>query len=558
MKHLKTLYQLLSALLLTGLSSCTNLLNEANISPNVVDPAVSNPNMIMPNIMVPMANKYLDWGWGNISGTMQHIQHDGWYGGVNHYEWAPEDWNIYYDALRNNEFLLKSSGKFHQGIALTMKAFIFGNITDFWGDAPYTESLKGDKGLFEPQYDSQEVIYKGVIEDLKQAAAIFATGDNSGYLSGYDTFYGGDVVKWHKFANSLLLRYYLRVSEKLPDLAKAGVEAVYNSGVYLTSSPEDATISFVGSSASNMWPYIFKLDQVGQSNFRRIKPAQTLLSQLMKTQDPRLQVWFAPVHVQWVADKSLPKPVDDYIRKDGVPTNMAYADDVTLKALITDGHKLTKRFNPDTYTGAPLDTNLFVGVPAGMRWPDTYNGNPTPGQTVENQHVSQLSDLYRYSNDNRFLKGKLISASEVAFILAEAALKGYQTGNAKTHYENGIRLSLQAWGVEEQYDRFIGRPEVAYQGNLEQLITQKWISSWTMSAEAWMDFRRTGLPRLEAGAGSAQPVLPVRFIYGDKELSLNRHNANEAIKKLEKTQYAIQPNNQWSKPWVIQGTGKPW
>src|SRR5690606_15597841 len=140
-------------------------------------------------------------------------------------EWGPENWNNYYDMLRNNEYLLKSNSKFHQGVALTMRGYIFGMITDLWGDAPYTEALQGDQGLLEPQFDSQETIYKGIIEELKAASSIFALNDNTGYLSGYDTYYGGDPQKWQKFSNSLLLRYYMRISEKLPDLAKSGIRS---------------------------------------------------------------------------------------------------------------------------------------------------------------------------------------------------------------------------------------------------------------------------------------------------------------------------------------------
>ena len=64
-----------------------------------------------------------------------------------------------------------------------MKSFIFGNITDLWGDAPYTDAIKGNEGgkQFEyPAFDSQETIYLGVIEDLKTAAALFASADGEG------------------------------------------------------------------------------------------------------------------------------------------------------------------------------------------------------------------------------------------------------------------------------------------------------------------------------------------------------------------------------------------
>ncbi|MEC3881975.1 SusD/RagB family nutrient-binding outer membrane lipoprotein [Parapedobacter sp. 10938] len=563
MDTLKKMRKILIVLAVVSLASCSDQLTETNIDPNVVDPAVGNPNMIMPTVLATAATDYLSKGWDVTAGVMQHIQHDGWFGGINTYEWGPENWANYYGMLRNNAYLMKSNQVFHQGVAYTMKAFVFGMITDLWGDAPYTDALKGEEALFEPAFDSQETIYRGILDDLQQAAELFATGDNSGYLAGYDTYYGGDPARWHKFANSLALRYAMRISGKLPDLAKSTIERVYSSGVYIDSPTDDATISYVGSQASNGWPYNFMNDDAGRSNFRRRKPAKTLMDQLLATNDPRLPVWWAPVHVQWVADGSLTQYMDNAIRRDGERLSMVSLPDLTLKAEIAAGHKFTRHFNP-ALKGADdpqLNTSLYVGVPVGLRLPDYYNGNPTPGQEVENQHVSQMSDLYRYNTDQDMLKARIISAAEVSFIFAEAALKGWAVGaNAETHYYEGIQKSLQTWKVDGQYGNFIAEDGVHYNSAtaLEQIMTQKWVASWTGTTEAWMDFRRTGLPALIAGPNSPQPVLPVRFIYGDAEVFTNMQNAEDAIDRLEQTSYSNQANSQWAKPWIIQGTGKPW
>src|SRR5690606_2247914 len=158
------------------------------------------------------------------------------------------------------------------------------------------------------------------------------------------------------------------------------------------------------------------------------------------------------------------------------------------------------------------------------------------------------------------LKARLISAAEISFILAEAALKGYSVGSAETHYNDAIRNSLTTWGKAADYATFITEPGVAFEGTVEQVITQKWVASWTAATEAWMDFRRTGYPALQAGPAAAQPVLPVRFPYGNDELNNNTENVNAAAGRLETTSYSgsVGANSQWSKPWIIQGTGKPW
>ncbi|MGA0555227.1 SusD/RagB family nutrient-binding outer membrane lipoprotein [Larkinella sp. VNQ87] len=564
MKRLTVFTKAVFVLAIALLSSCDDKLTELNENPNVVDPATANPNLLMPTVMVDAAKNYLNLGYGDIAGVVQHTQKDGWFSGHNSYDWSPRDWSDYYNQLRNNDFLYERSValnyKFHQGVALTMKAFLFGNVTDLWGDAPYTDALKGDVSneYSLPKFDSQEVIYKGIIEDLKAASALFASGDVTGYRTGYDVYYNGDAAKWQKFANSLLLRYYMRISAKLPDVAKAGIESIYSSGVYIKSASEDAVMDYVGGTAANSWPGAAEFES-DPSEYRRRKPAKTLTDKLLATDDPRLKVWFAPVYVRWVADPTLTVTVDPFIRKNGTIMNGTVS--LTDAQFLTEtkaGNKFTRHFNPNTFTVA-VDTREYVGVPAGLIDPSSYNYNPTPGQVVQNQHVSQLAETYRGSRGG-LLKARLISAAEVSFILAEAAQKGWATGSAETHYNAGIKNSLDTWGVGSQYATYIQKDGVKFNNTLAQILEQKWIASWTSAIEAWMDFRRTGLPALKAGPASAESVLPVRFIYGDNETNYNNANILSALTKLEENSYTKirGKNSQWAKPWVIQGTGKPW
>ena len=70
-----------------------------------------------------------------------------------------------------------------------------------------------------------------------------------------------------------------------------------------------------------------------------------------------------------------------------------------------------------------------------------------------------------------------------------------------------IKASLNTWGVGASYATYIAGPEVAYNGTLEQIMEQKWIASWTAATEAWFDYRRTGLPDLQAGPAAKRTVL---------------------------------------------------
>lgn len=562
-------------ILLLGLMtavSCSDQLSELNVNPNELDPSTANPTLIMPTVQSSLAMEYQRLGFGILSGVIQHTQEDSHFGGFNHYDWGGEDWGSWYGMLRNNKFLYERSVeldyKFHQGVALTLRAFIFGTITDLWGDAPYTEAVQGDQSeeKLYPSFESQEVIYRGVLEDLKAAAALFATGDNTGYLDGYDIFYNGDPQKWQQFANTLILRYSMRLSEKLPDLARSGVESVYSSGVYIKDAADDAAMSFPGNSQGSSWSLSVAFNP-DQSNWRRRKPCQTLLDVLLANNDPRLEVWIQPVHVRWVADPDLPTATDEFIREDGVILDgVEYYTDLEFQEKIhAQGHEYTRHFNPGLYeptpptTLGPLNTSEYVGIPPGLLYPDYHNFNPNTGQSVQNQHVSQISNIFKESS-GPLLKARLASAAETHFILAEAAQRGWAAGDAQEHYNAGVQHSLKTWGVGDAYADYIAGPGVAYDNTLERIIEQKWIAAWAASAEAWFDFRRTGLPVLAAGPASPAPVLPVRFIYGGDELFNNTENVNAAIENLEETSYSGQKgkNSQWSKSWLLQGTGEPW
>lgn len=543
------------------ISACEDDLTEMNINPYGIDPGNASPNMLLPSVLAPVAQNYLDLGFNDLAGAVQHTQKNGWYNAHNYYDWEPRNWTGWYDILRTNELLMQRGEEmnydFFVGVGLTMKAFIFGNIADLWGDAPYTDALKGNLGggnFQYPQFDSQETIYLGIIDQLQQAAQIFASGSNEGITSENDLYFSGDVDKWHRFANSLLLRYYMRISEKMPDVAKAGIEAVYNSNIYIQEPGQDATLDYTGGS-NDVWPSMHT--RLNPDDFQRYQACQTLIDQLTETNDPRLAVWFDAVRVQWVPDPSLSAGVEDFIRADGEPLPVVtypFDDFVDL----SDNFKFTRHFNPDLVSYNPA---LYVGLPPGIPVPESYNGNPSPGQGTQNQHVSQLAPIYSTPGaPGDILKARLISSAEVSFILSEAALKGWAVGDAETHYNHGIKNSLDTWGRGEAYNAFVENPDVMFDNTLERIMTQKWVASWTAATESFADYRRTGYPELEVGPLSPQPVVAMRFRYGDDEYSNNSAHLNNALERLEVTPYSgnFGADSPWSKPWLFQGIDKPW
>jgi len=144
-------------------------------------------------------------------------------------------------------------------------------------------------------------------------------------------------------------------------------------------------------------------------------------------------------------------------------------------------------------------------------------------------YLNAKSDRVSYSkvsNDFQTVQTRRsITAAEVSFLKAEAALRGWTgAGDAKTNYENGVRLSFADWGAggvdayladatskpisyvdpKEAKNNFTPLSTVTVAWNegdnnelkLEKIITQKWINNFTNALESWCDFRRTGYPKI--------------------------------------------------------------
>jgi hypothetical protein len=132
--------------------------------------------------------------------------------------------------------------------------------------------------------------------------------------------------------------------------------------------------------------------------------------------------------------------------------------------------------------------------------------------------------------------------AESAFLRAEAALRGWGPGTAQEWYEEGIRASMQHFGVTDAaaIDAYLARPGVAFaeadtdEARLERIITQKWIALFTDGFEAWAEYRRTGYPRLQPipTPGETDGAVPSRVLYVQEEYNTNRANVEAAAARI--------------------------
>lgn len=127
----------------------------------------------------------------------------------NSYKWIKQIYEMKKAAISSND-------KNYEAIALVLNAWVYSNLTDTYGDIPFTEASRLDEEISQPKFDRQKDIYVQLLDDLKSANSLFITTKP---LTGTDLFYnaGNDtngINNWKKFCNSLSLRLLTRILKR--------------------------------------------------------------------------------------------------------------------------------------------------------------------------------------------------------------------------------------------------------------------------------------------------------------------------------------------------------
>lgn len=457
-------------------ASCEKGLEEINVNPN--ESEVINPEFLLSSVLINSAYDYQKDAYfdkpASAGRYITMVRNEG----NDKFDWGPQNWDGNYAKLSSNREMMDLAAKLNApqyvAVGKVMEAFNFGYLSDLFGDIPYTEALLlKSQALVHPKYDPQQAVYPALLQTLKDAnnelASLTATVDVKA-----DMMYGGDAMKWRKFANSLRLRMLLRISKNYT-AAFTEMQEILNDKTkfpIFEGNEDNAEIIYQGAVTANSWPGSPQGSSVDE--FDKRKPSKEIVDALLQRNDPRLQVWVAPV---------------------------------------------------DSLNGWKTDPNAYVGVPNAIPAPYDYNGGKN--------HISRLSALFTKTNAP-MLKASMLTYAEVCFILAECVQAGKVTVAGKTAeslYYDGILANMKFYGVDQTAKdaHYFDQPLVKYNGTLEQLIGQKWIAGFLKGAEAWFDNRRTGFPKFVLGPMSSTPVLPKRYIYPSGERATNEDQYQKAL-----------------------------
>ena len=148
---------------------------------------------------------------------------------------------------------------------------------------------------------------------------------------------------------------------------------------------------------------------------------------------------------------------------------------------------------------------------------------------------SSIGDYFRSSQ----FTFNILTAAEVSFLRAEAALFGITSENAQTLFSDGISKAMEMVTVApNDITSFLSTGEATLTGieedKLKQIIEQKFISLWYQSDEAWAEYRRTGYPLIWIGSGSSATngAIPRRLTYAGDEYLKNEAKVTEAAGRL--------------------------
>ena len=464
----------LAVTIMTVVSSCKKFL-DVNENPNF--PAKVNVNEVFPSAEAAIAhvvgNDFQIYGgiwaqhWTQNPSSSQ-------YKTIEQYSPSSDDfdtpWRILYaEGLQDLNFVIAkgtAQGKTqYVACAKILEAYTYQILTDNFGDIPFSDALKGESAVLTPKYDSQKAVYAGIQKLLDEAIAAIDLNATNGPQSD-DILLKGNMQTWQKFAYTLKLRAYLRLSEVDPVTAQAGIQAMEADAVFLAEGDE-VKVNYT-SSGGNTNPLYSSI--VALSNVQNLVGSSTTIDSLLSWGDDRLPVFYNPL------------------------ANGTFAG--IKQGNYNSGIALTSISLPSALTGAYVNA---ASATAPVKLMTGYESLFLQSEAVARGWLT---------GDAQSLYEEAIIESYTSYGLDGATLAPV--------YFAGPAVAYPAAGT--------------LQDQIKAIITQKWVSLCGNSGtEAWSEWRRTGYPALSPSLASTigGTRMPARMLYPSSELNRNPNNPGQ-------------------------------
>jgi hypothetical protein len=522
----KTLiYLVLAAIILPG---CTKNFDDINTDPLQVGASVFDPNYLLSSSQYLVANQsyyntfLFESMWtqtlaSTSTVTSNYLSNgDKYVPSSNTLDYQGRFWNLGYGS--SDEFgtgaaslavemynLTKGKEEYTNlnAVSIIMKVMIMQQITDVYGDVPYTQALQAKtNNITQPVYDTQQSIYTNMLTELETAITQL---DASKKAPTADLFYKGDITKWKKLGYSLMLKLAMRLTKVDAATAQKYAEKAFAGGTF-SSIADNAIVK-----GDNSTGFATPASKALNVDVYETRWSKTLIDYLKANSDPRLSI---------VAE----------VPADGLKANQTTGAGNTSAAV---------------QIGLPNGYDLKGGATDITKEPN-YPGSTGSGADVTpiGKYSRPRTSLYCNRNGASFI----LTYAESELLLAEAAVRGWNTGDKSTHYKNAVSAALQSlvsFGsdgaisatVADAYALAHPLDITSTTNSLKQINEQLWATNSTFFnfVETWINWKRSGYPVLTPvnyTGNFSGGVIPRRHPYPVTEGSLNGKNYQDAVSRL--------------------------
>ena len=358
-----------------------------------------------------------------------------------------------------------------KAISELMSVLITKRITDTYGDIPYFDALNG-ADLTTPNYDPQKEIYLDLLKRAKDARDLlnpnaFTPDANT------DIFYGGDIDKWGKFANSLIMALAIQMSETSESTT---AQAAFNEAL-------NNSYGVIEDNADNM---VFTPDPAGGTK--------------------------NPISRSRAGDFNVSKELTDALMGNPGPWGAGLTDPKN----VTSNHTYDLRVEKYTENGSD-------GLPYG------YASYPSAADSMNDTFDSEDSPFTLFSAAYTWLnraEGALIygTGEDAATMLTNGIVRSYTAVGLTTADANTYATVRVADA---------GDATIAPGGMAQVIGEEKWFALFPDGFAAWAEQRRTGYPNLQPAPDAVNGgVIPHRMLYPLNSKNINPNGWAQGVQGL--------------------------
>lgn len=487
----KIIKVLASCAILGVIGGCTKNFEKYNTDPYAIkssDPSILIPTMIESLMYVQQNDsQMIDQMVGSLGGY--YTLSNRW-GGQNFDTFnASDSWNaipyetMFLDIYANYFEIEKFTGAsgHYYAMANLLRAAAMMRVADMYGPIPYRQVTDGQMYV---AYDSNEDVYKSIIEDLNSAASVLA-GYASAYpdkkpLAAQDPVFAGDYAKWAKLANSYIMRAAMRSGNQ-----EAFVAAYESPFGFIAVNADNAMMD----PAAQPNPY-----QLASASWGDLRSGASIVDYMNGYNDPRRYQYFTKATGgKFVGMRSGKGSFEKSAVQGYSMPNFAATDKLPVFVAAESQFLLAEAVLKGWISGSAQDF-YKQGIKLSMdQWGcDEY-------------------DYEDYVNDESSVPASYSNDSIANF----------------PSYSRNTKVTI-AWAESATQEQ-----------KLEKIITQKWIANYPMGIEAWTEYRRTGYPELAPVidnlsngviTDNARGLRRLRYSFNEK--TLNKENYPAAVSLL--------------------------